>query len=216
MPQNNYKTFRPKSGFSLIELLATISVVAILATILYAVVNRAMATAATTKSVSNIRQVGMAMLTYASDNDNTLPNKMQPGKPSVVSFQLFDPYLHHDDPAWICPIIADLNQGGVSQSDQGRYTYFWRLTNSNDGWRDGLSAISIYNVVNPSEAMVCANLTTGSRGGYWDGYANVAFVDGSVRRVPDGTYNGGNVYSIDGVTKNYILLQGGKLRGYDF
>ncbi|WP_269524530.1 type II secretion system protein [Coraliomargarita parva] len=203
-------------GFTLIELLAVLAVIAILSAILIPAISKVRESARASQCVSNLRQVGMTILSYAVDHDNSLPNKSEPNKSLFVSHELMDPYLDYDDPTWICPIMSESQQAGLSSGDQGRYIYSWRLTNFNDGWRDTVDAIKINTVVNPSDAMVAANLSTGMRGGYWDGLASVLFVDGSVRRVSDPSYLGGNVTAIDGIYKRYMQTTGGKLRGYDY
>ena len=60
-------------GFSLIELLAVISVIALLFAILTPIVDAIRNSARTTKSLSNLRQMASAMQMYASDNNGLYP-----------------------------------------------------------------------------------------------------------------------------------------------
>ncbi|MDQ8195577.1 type II secretion system protein [Coraliomargarita sp. SDUM461004] len=202
-------------AFTLIELLATVAITAILLSILLSAFGTVRSKVEIVKSVSNLRQVGMSILTYAGEHNNTLPNLTEAGKSNVVSKDLMDPYLDYDNEAWFCPIMEQV-EVNATDAVRGRYKYSWRLTNFNDGWRDHVDAISLLNVVNPSEAMVAANLSAGMRGGYWDGHAHVLFADGSVRRVEDSSYLGGALSASEGVSRQYLQLQQGKLRGYDF
>jgi prepilin-type N-terminal cleavage/methylation domain-containing protein len=62
-----------RTGFTLIELLVVIAVIAILAAIIFPVFAKARAKARQTSCLSNIKQLGLATLMYADDNDNTFP-----------------------------------------------------------------------------------------------------------------------------------------------
>ena len=57
-------------GFTLIELLVVIAIIAILAAILFPVFAQAKQSAKATGDLSNIKQIGTAMLMYASDNED--------------------------------------------------------------------------------------------------------------------------------------------------
>lgn len=61
------------AGFSLIELMVTVSVIAILSAILIPVINSVRDAARTTKSLSNLRQLASAMQMYSSDNKGLYP-----------------------------------------------------------------------------------------------------------------------------------------------
>jgi len=60
-----------RSAFTLIELLVVIAIIAILAAILFPVFAQAKAAAKTTASISNLKQLGLGMLLYAGDYDDT-------------------------------------------------------------------------------------------------------------------------------------------------
>jgi prepilin-type N-terminal cleavage/methylation domain-containing protein len=64
---------RRSKGFTLIELLVVIAIIAILASILFPVFARAREQARKTVCLSNMKQLGLAMLMYTQDYDEMLP-----------------------------------------------------------------------------------------------------------------------------------------------
>ncbi len=64
---------RGRTGFTLIELLVVIAVIALLMAILLPALNRAKESARRVVCSSQIKQVGTAILAYASDSTNRMP-----------------------------------------------------------------------------------------------------------------------------------------------
>ena len=62
-----------KRGFTLIELLVVITIIAILAAILFPVFARAKAAAKQSACISNLKQIGTAMTLYMGDHDDIFP-----------------------------------------------------------------------------------------------------------------------------------------------
>lgn len=74
----------PRRGFTLIELLVVIAIIAILAAILFPVFAQARESARKTSCLSNMKQLGLAVLMYAQDYDERGPLGWQPDPTMVI------------------------------------------------------------------------------------------------------------------------------------
>lgn len=68
------RTPRRAAGFTLIELLVVITIIAMLAAMLFPVFGNVRSSAEKAKCASNMRQIGMAVLEYVHENDGVLPS----------------------------------------------------------------------------------------------------------------------------------------------
>jgi len=89
------------AAFTLIELLVVITIIAILASIAFPVFNTVTERANQTKDLSNIRQLGVILKLFASDNNGNYPSIVDPTNPSSAAIttanqafrELFPTYL---------------------------------------------------------------------------------------------------------------------------
>jgi prepilin-type N-terminal cleavage/methylation domain-containing protein len=93
-----------RRAFTLIELLVVVSILALLAAILFPVFGRARENARRSNCLSNTRQISLAILQYAQDNDDFLPPVAYETASGVAVTwpQLVTPYLKNEQ-IFKCP-----------------------------------------------------------------------------------------------------------------
>jgi prepilin-type N-terminal cleavage/methylation domain-containing protein/prepilin-type processing-associated H-X9-DG protein len=87
------KLFKGRAGFTLVELLVVIAVIAILAAILFPVFSIAREKARQTGCVSNLKQISTGVQMYLQDYDGTYPlNDWPGGRPNPIQTLDYTPY----------------------------------------------------------------------------------------------------------------------------
>lgn len=103
-------------GFTLIELLVVIAIIAILAALLFPVLQRAKESAKRTACLSNMRQLAIAVGMYTDDHDSTFPMSNNYGVPQSDPYRLWTiqvmPYIQNRD-IFACP------------ASDGKLSYNW-------------------------------------------------------------------------------------------
>jgi len=110
------KKSKVQHGFTLAELLVVISIIAIVAAILFPVFSKVREAARKTVCISNARQIGMAIVEYANDNDDTIMTQSDndagdtsnpSADPNPADFQGW-----YD---WVQPYIGDTNAADIQE-----------------------------------------------------------------------------------------------------
>jgi prepilin-type N-terminal cleavage/methylation domain-containing protein/prepilin-type processing-associated H-X9-DG protein len=98
------RVFRKQSGFTLIELLVVMAIIALLGAILVPSLRSARLSAQQAQCASNLRQLGAALLLYASTNNNKLPETSHTAAVGQSWIYTLDEYLGNSDEVRICPV----------------------------------------------------------------------------------------------------------------
>ena len=128
---HTYSRFRNRRGFTLIELLVVIAIIAILAAILFPVFARARENARRTSCSSNLKQIGLGILQYVQDYDETMPGHNMRAPQNQYWMDIVQPYVKSSQ-LFVCPS----HSGGKYYADPG----YAPRPNGNGGtvnWDDG-------------------------------------------------------------------------------
>ncbi len=172
-----------RRGFTLIELLVVIAIIAILAAILFPVFARAREKARQSSCLSNIKQIGLAVMSYCQDYDEMYPYYNQygaywPGRlvPYIKNTQIF-----------ACPSRPARNWNGDPTS--ATCPYGWNCSGN------GYDHITLSQAEIPSETIVFAESYNVHKYNYLYGatYVGAEFTQRSNDNVAgsDAPHNGG-------------------------
>jgi len=135
---------KKQSGFTLIELLVVIAIIAILAAILFPVFAKAREKARQITCASNLKQLGIACLSYTEDYDEQLPSSWAttPGNsnPATGAYKWMDavyPYVKSVG-VYHCP--DDAGQNGST----GNYVFYQNLTGQSSSYYGSYGMNSSY------------------------------------------------------------------------
>ena len=149
---------RARCGFTLIELLVVITIIGILAAMLFPVFGRVRENAYRVKCTSNLKQIGLGLAQYYDDNGSTMPTNDVTGLASMSN------YLGNALQIFLCP--SDAASGAKTAWTNGvalavancSYTYCasnqWQGTTTIPIFADRGDATSngLWNVASPHKA----------------------------------------------------------------
>ena len=157
-------------GFTLIELLVVISIIGVLAALLMPVFSNVRAAGYTTKCLSQLKQIGLALQMYTDENNGRLPflqnrastNNAQPALDTVLLS-----YVSGQSALFACP--ADRERLYVSTGT----SYFWNFT------VNGQDVNNLFSVIGGTQASQVP-LVSDKEGFHVDliDKVNVLYVDG--------------------------------------
>jgi prepilin-type N-terminal cleavage/methylation domain-containing protein/prepilin-type processing-associated H-X9-DG protein len=129
--ENQISSFK-RNGFTLIELLVVIAIIAILASILFPVFARARENARRAGCLSNLNQLGLAIMQYVQDYDDTYPAAYSGGSSTVARYWDRDiyPYVKNSQ-VFQCPSATD-TVSGTDVSAGGAGTVYYLSYGMND------------------------------------------------------------------------------------
>jgi prepilin-type N-terminal cleavage/methylation domain-containing protein len=154
-----------RKAFTLIELLVVIAIIAILAAILFPVFAQAKASAKRTQGLSNLKQLGISYVMYATDNDGvSVPafvwlNSAGEGVGTQWNQRLFPYVKSHEifnDPVGDKPFPSQMSAGPYLNSNgtlNGNATFWASRPNTILNWHVG-SGVSESGAERPSELVV--------------------------------------------------------------
>ena len=199
-----------RTGFTLIELLVVIAIIAILAAMLFPVFAQARNKAQATSCLSNVRQLTLAFLMYASDwnetmcpagytlNDNEYAwdfnvvwdNSAWPPAPVSWGLGLIGPYTKNGQIA-VCPNFVAPSAGRPTSGYAYNASYLGKTWGTLGGWswNEGRPA-TLTSIQSPAETVLLADSA------YYDVWSGTGIAQNNFLRSPGdiNNYVGPNVH----------------------
>lgn len=190
-----------RKAFTLIELLVVIAIIAILAAILFPVFARARENARRASCLSNLKQMGLGVLMYVQDYDETYP--IVAGSGSSTWTGAIYPYINSTQ-IYICPSVTDNSYVyNPAQSIGYNLNKMSRYCMNNSSFGSGINPYAVANnlswptkiaaVRRPAELIMFMDSQVDTATSYW--------CDISGRSVDSRHFEGANITFADGHVK---------------
>lgn len=207
-----------KAGFTLLELLMACAMVSLLVAIAIPATSRIGDYTSRTKSISNLRQIGVAAHLYANDHNQQLPGQaasaglLPIGTPPDQWPALFCAYLTPSDPTVFLdpgdPATSKLPLAAILSNSTNNTAFVYNGFDDLAVNDQPPQAVPLTTLAAPSEIVLLAQKTRGANAFYvsplfqpianllsllnpaaYDGGSHYLFVDGSVRFIKQADYS---------------------------
>ena len=192
------------AGFTLIEMLVTLGIIAILAGLLFAGLSSALRHAQSASCASRMRGLSLAFIQYANDHDGQLPGRVNTGDkwPVLLLPYVQDPRSYADPGD---PVASAVSSQNLASNGGNNSSFFFNGFNDVGAYENPAVTVGLVNLNNASNLILIGQKVHGSTQYYMDfaegnendvlnktayfGGSNYAFADGSVRFISLANYD---------------------------